>query len=113
MRSRCWLAVICIKKALKAARRIEVPFQERTMTPHRAMFAGLLGFILPALVAASDVLAPASDSFTPAVAISKGGEGWEAAAGVDAAGESVAVWIERTTRGFLKDHIWTKSHSDG
>src|SRR5438874_7054440 len=47
--------------------------------------------------------------WTKAVALSTGGEGWESAAAIDAAGNSVAVWDERTTSPFVQDRIWARS----
>jgi hypothetical protein len=42
------------------------------------------------------------------VAISAGGEGWEAAAAIDGAGNSVAVWLQRTISPPI-DRIWSRS----
>jgi hypothetical protein len=51
--------------------------------------------------------APPAHAWTSAVALSTGGEGWEASADVDAAGRASAVWLERTTRGLTVDRVWT------
>jgi hypothetical protein len=53
-------------------------------------------------------LAPASaqtGAWTPPVALSTGGQGWEAAAAIDGNGNSLALWDERTSQ----DHIWSRS----
>ncbi len=52
-------------------------------------------------------------SWTKGVALSSGGEGWEASAGIDAAGNSVAVWVERTTKGLVQDRVWSKTRPNG
>jgi hypothetical protein len=53
-------------------------------------------------------LAPASaqtGAWTPPVALSTGGQGWEAAAAIDGNGNSLAIWDERTS----EDHIWSRA----
>jgi hypothetical protein len=53
-------------------------------------------------------LAPAAaqtGAWTPPVALSTGGQGWEAAAAMDGNGNSLALWDERTTQ----DQIWSRS----
>jgi hypothetical protein len=55
-------------------------------------------------------LAPASaesGAWTAPVVLSTGGQGWEAAAAIDANGNSVALWDERTTQ----DQLWSRSKS--
>jgi hypothetical protein len=42
--------------------------------------------------------------------LSTGGQGWEAAGGIDGNGNAVAVWIERTTS---PDQIWSRSQPSG
>jgi hypothetical protein len=57
-------------------------------------------------------LAPASaqtGAWTPPVALSSGGQGWEAAAAIDGNGNSVALWDERTSL----DRIWSRSKPGG
>ncbi len=44
-------------------------------------------------------------AWTPPVALSTGGQGWEAAAAIDGTGNSVALWAERTTL----DQLWSRS----
>jgi len=44
-------------------------------------------------------------AWTPPVVLSTGGQGWEAAAAIDADGNSVALWDERTTQ----DQLWSRS----
>ena len=53
----------------------------------------------------------AGKSFTTGTPISTGGEGWESTVAIDGAGNSIAVWDQRTTSGIVIDKIWTKSHS--
>src|ERR1035438_8561059 len=43
--------------------------------------------------------------WAPPVALSTGGQGWEAAAAIDGNGNSVALWDERTTL----DQLWSSS----
>jgi hypothetical protein len=53
-------------------------------------------------------LAPAAaqtGGWTPPLALSTGGQGWEAAAAMDGNGNSLALWDERTSQ----DHIWSRS----
>jgi hypothetical protein len=53
-------------------------------------------------------LAPASAQtgvWTAPVALSTGGQGWESAAAIDANGNSLAIWDERTSQ----DHIWSRA----
>jgi hypothetical protein len=53
-------------------------------------------------------LAPAfaqTASWTSPTVLSAGGQGWEAAAAIDGAGNSVALWDERTTQ----DQLWSSS----
>jgi hypothetical protein len=45
-----------------------------------------------------------------AVALSNGGEGWEASAAIDGAGNSVAVWMQRSRTPFIVDEIWSRGH---
>ena len=44
-------------------------------------------------------------AWTSPVALSTGGQGWEAAAAIDGSGNSVALWDERTTQ----DQLWSRS----
>jgi hypothetical protein len=44
-------------------------------------------------------------AWTPPIVLSAGGQGWEAAAAIDADGNSVALWDERTTQ----DQLWSRS----
>jgi hypothetical protein len=46
-----------------------------------------------------------SGAWTQPVALSTGGQGWEAAAAIDGNGGSVAIWDERTSQ----DHIWSRA----
>lgn len=48
-------------------------------------------------------------TWTQSVALSTGGEGWESGVAIDGAGNSVAVWDERTTNPFVQDRIWSRS----
>jgi hypothetical protein len=48
-------------------------------------------------------------SWTPVVALSSGGQGWEATAAIDGSGNSVALWDERTTQ----DQLWSNSRPSG
>jgi hypothetical protein len=50
-------------------------------------------------------VAAQTGAWTAPVALSAGGQGWEAAAAIDGNGNSVALWDERTTA----DHIWSRS----
>lgn len=50
-------------------------------------------------------VAAQTGAWTPPVAISAGGQGWEAAAAIDADGNSVAIWEEITG----ESHIWSRS----
>ena len=57
---------------------------------------------------AATLLAPMSaqsGAWTSPVVLSTGGQGWEAAAAIDANGNSVALWDERTTQ----DQLWSRS----
>jgi hypothetical protein len=45
--------------------------------------------------------------------LSRGGDGWEASAGIDAQGNAVALWVQRTGTTAVQDRIWTKSHPPG
>src|SRR5215472_6791293 len=57
-------------------------------------------------VAAVTVIAPVfAQAWTSPVALSTGGQGWEAAAAIDGNGNSVALWVERTTQ----DQLWSSS----
>jgi hypothetical protein len=56
------------------------------------------------------LLAPAAaetGAWTAPVGLSTGGQGWEAAAAIDANGNSLALWDERTTQ----DQLWSRSKS--
>ena len=58
------------------------------------------------------LLAPAyaqTGAWALPVALSTGGQGWEAAAAMDGNGNSIALWDERTSQ----DHIWSRSKSSG
>jgi hypothetical protein len=44
-------------------------------------------------------------TWTPPVALSAGGQGFESAAAIDGNGRSVALWDERTTQ----DQLWSRS----
>jgi hypothetical protein len=58
------------------------------------------------------VLAPAfaqTGGWTPPVALSTGGQGWEAAAAMDGNSNSLALWDERTSQ----DHLWSRSEPSG
>src|ERR1700690_1162123 len=46
-----------------------------------------------------------SGAWTPPIALSTGGQGWEATAAIDQDGNSVALWDERTTQ----DQLWSRS----
>src|ERR1035438_6845575 len=48
-------------------------------------------------------------AWAPPVALSTGGQGWEAAAAIDGSGNSVALWDERTTL----DQLWSRSKPSG
>lgn len=50
-------------------------------------------------------LSAQTGTWTAPVALSTGGQGWEAAAAIDGSGNSVAVWDERTTQ----DQLWARS----
>jgi hypothetical protein len=50
-------------------------------------------------------------TWTSGAILSTGGEGWESASAIDAAGNSVAVWDERTTNGLVIDRVWARSRS--
>ena len=43
--------------------------------------------------------------WSPPVVLSTGGQGWEAAVAIDANGNSVSLWDERTTQ----DQLWSRS----
>ncbi len=47
--------------------------------------------------------------WTPPVALSVGGQGWEAAAAIDDSGNSLALWDERTTQ----DQLWSRAKVSG
>jgi hypothetical protein len=47
-------------------------------------------------------------AWTTPVPISAGGQGWEAAAAIDANGDSVAIWDEITSQA----HIWSRPRPD-
>jgi hypothetical protein len=58
------------------------------------------------------LIAPISaqtDTWTPPVVLSTGGQGWEATAAIDGNGNSLALWDERTTQ----DQIWSRSKASG
>jgi len=48
-------------------------------------------------------------TWAPHVALSTGGQGWEAAAAIDGSSNSVALWDERTTL----DQLWSRSKPSG
>jgi hypothetical protein len=48
-------------------------------------------------------------TWTSPVVLSTGGQGWEATAAIDGAGNSIALWDERTTQ----DQIWSRSKASG
>ncbi len=48
-------------------------------------------------------------TWTPPIVLSTGGQGWEAAAAIDAEGNSLALWDERTTQ----DQLWSVSKASG
>jgi hypothetical protein len=50
-----------------------------------------------------------AQTWTSPVALSTGGQGWEAAAAIDADGNSLAVWDERTTQ----DQLWSRAKARG
>jgi len=50
-----------------------------------------------------------SGTWTTPVSLSIGGQGWESAAAMDAAGNSIALWDERTTQ----DQLWSRSKPAG
>lgn len=50
-------------------------------------------------------------AWTPPVALSTGGQGWESTAAIDGNGNSVAVWLEVTNTG--TDQIWSRSKPSG
>lgn len=52
-------------------------------------------------------------TWTTGVVLSTGGEGWESASAIDASGNSIAVWDERTTKGLVIDRVWTRSRPSG
>ncbi len=59
-------------------------------------------------VTAVTLIAPVfaqTGAWTPPTVLSTGGQGWEAAAGIDGNGNSVALWDERTTQ----DQLWSSS----
>ena len=47
-------------------------------------------------------------AFGKPVPLSGGGDGWEGAAGIDAQGNAVALWDERTSKSSVQDHLWSK-----
>jgi len=47
------------------------------------------------------------------VQLSRGGDGWDASADIDAKGNAVALWVQRTGTTTVQDRIWTKSHQPG
>jgi hypothetical protein len=51
-------------------------------------------------------VAAADPSAASAIALSTGGQGWQAAAAIDAVGKSVAVWMQRTSSS--GDQMWAK-----
>jgi len=53
-----------------------------------------------------------SGVWSPAVILSNGGDGWESSAAIDGAGNSVAIWDERTTKGLVTDRIWGRVRPD-
>ncbi|HKF45951.1 MAG TPA: hypothetical protein VKB38_01240 [Terracidiphilus sp.] len=50
-----------------------------------------------------------AQTWTAPVALSTGGQGWEAAAAIDGDGNSLALWDERTTQ----DQLWSRSKAVG
>jgi len=48
-------------------------------------------------------------SWSAPIALSTGGQGWESAAAMDGAGNSVALWDERTTQ----DQLWSRAKPAG
>ena len=54
--------------------------------------------------------AGAGGTWSPPQVLSTGGQGWEAAGATDGLGNSVAVWIERTTS---PDQVWSRSQPSG
>lgn len=69
------------------------------------------GILLAALLVSQAALA--GPFGTNRAQLSRGGEGWEASAGIDAQGNAVALWVQRTGTDTVKDRIWTKSHPPG
>jgi hypothetical protein len=75
---------------------------------HRPSVCRALAHTFAAALAALGLsFAPVAQAWTPAQALSIGGEGWEASTDVDASGRSVAVWLERTVDTLITDHVWT------
>lgn len=72
----------------------------------------VLGALLLAAFMGSQAIAAGPASLSR-VQLSRGGEGWEASAGIDAQGNAVALWVQRTGTDTVKDRIWTKSHPPG
>ncbi len=64
---------------------------------------GLPGSYVPAAASAQ------TGAWTEPVPLSVGGQGWEAAAAIDANGRSVALWDERTTQ----DQLWSPAKPGG
>lgn len=54
-----------------------------------------------------------SGAWSLATVLSTGGEGWQSSAAIDARGNSVAIWDERTTNGLVVDRIWGRFRRDG
>ncbi len=63
------------------------------------LFCVVVTFLVPAFAQ--------TGAWTAPVVLSTGGQGWEAAAAIDANGNSVALWDERTTQ----DQLWSRSKS--
>lgn len=53
----------------------------------------------------------ATKTWTQPFALSTGGEGWESTVAIDAAGNTVAVWDQRSTKGFVTDRVWGRTRA--
>lgn len=72
----------------------------RLISAKARIFCVTVAFLIPA--------SAQTGTWTLPVALSTGGQGWEAAAAIAGNGTSVAIWDERTSQ----DHIWSRSKAN-
>jgi hypothetical protein len=90
------------KRKWQMKRRMPITLPGSRMS--RAALAVLIGV---AVISMSDLPGLKAQG-NSAVALSNGGEGWEASAAIDGAGNSVAVWIQRSRNPSIVDQIWSR-----